>query len=141
MQTQAKIDTSTPEYALSQFLDCDIEDITESYDNHYDTPGGEYLVLDDDQANEAVTEYIKESLWAFNADFLAGETGIPADMFTAAQDKCEGANDAFLQIVEQSCGLDEFVDDAVSADGRGHFMSHYDGEENEQGDYFIYRTN
>jgi hypothetical protein len=29
--------------------------------------------------------------------------------------------------------------DAISTDGRGHFISSYDGEENEQGDYYIYR--
>ena len=28
--------------------------------------------------------------------------------------------------------IDEFVEDAVSAFGRGHFLSSYDGEENEE---------
>ncbi len=53
----------------------------------------------------------------------------------------ERSNDAVLSLVERTCGLDDFVEDAVSADGRGHFLSHYDGEENEQGEYFIYRLN
>ena len=37
--------------------------------------------------------------------------------------------------------MDEFIEDAISSDGRGHFLSPYDGEENEEGDYFIYRIN
>ena len=40
---------------------------------------------------------------------------------------------------------DHFVQDAVSSDGRGHFLSGYDGAENEEKVdgvwYFIYRTN
>jgi hypothetical protein len=38
-------------------------------------------------------------------------------------------------------GLEGFVEEAVSADGRGHFLSSYDGEENEQDGFYIYRIN
>ena len=56
--------------------------------------------------------------------------------------KCEGANDAILALIEKTDGgLEGFVEDAISADGRGHFLSSYDGEENEEGDFFIYRIN
>lgn len=34
-----------------------------------------------------------------------------------------------------------FVNDAIDADGRGHFIALYDGYENEQDGYFIYRQN
>ena len=37
--------------------------------------------------------------------------------------------------------FDDFVEDAVRADGRGHFLAGYDGNENEQGDFYLYRTN
>ena len=37
--------------------------------------------------------------------------------------------------------FDDFIDDAVSSDGRGHFISRYDGDENEQDGYYIYRCN
>ena len=125
--------------ALSEEMEIDKEEAEEMIES------GDYLVLTDEEADDQCKDYIKESLWAFNADFLESETGIPADMFKAAQDKCEGANDAFLQIIERSDGLDSFVESAVSADGRGHFMSSYDGEEIEtqiDGQYlYIYRLN
>ena len=52
-----------------------------------------------------------------------------------------------MAIVEKSPGLDSFVESAVSADSRGHFMNSYDGEETEifsesEDDYmYIYRIN
>lgn len=33
------------------------------------------------------------------------------------------------------------VADAIRCDGRGHFLSQYDGEEVEAGEFFIYRLN
>jgi ferredoxin len=32
------------------------------------------------------------------------------------------------------------VEDAIDADGRGNFISHYDGVENEQDGFYIYRV-
>ena len=55
--------------------------------------------------------------------------------------KCEGANDAILALIKKTDGgLDGFVEDAISADGRGHFLSSYDGDENEENGFYIYRT-
>lgn len=138
--------------ALAQYLQCDADEISEAIygENLFDCGPGEYLVLTDDEADRAVKDYVRDSAWAFNASFLSDQTGLPEAMFTAVQDKCEDANDAVLQCIEQSCGLDEFVSDAISADGRGHFLSGYDGEENEttgaddDGNpitFYIYRTN
>jgi hypothetical protein len=56
--------------------------------------------------------------------------------------KCEGANDSILALIEKTDGgLDGFVEEAVSVDGRGHFLSGYDGEECEVGEFFAYRIN
>jgi hypothetical protein len=56
--------------------------------------------------------------------------------------KCEGANDAILALIEKTDGgLDGFVEEAISADGRGHFLSSYDGNENHESGFYIYRTN
>lgn len=99
----------------------------------------EYLVLLDDEADDACADYIEDSLWAFNADFLAGETGIDADVFKALADKCEGANAAVLSLIKGSCGLDAFVKSATDVDGRGHFLASYDGEEHEFGAFYIYQ--
>lgn len=130
--------------ALAAHLECDVNDISEdSYgENTFDAEGGEYLVLTDSEADDRAAEYIKDSLWAFNASFLSNYTDLPEEVFTAMQDKCEGANDAFTVLVSRADGgLDGFIEEAISADGRGHFMSSYDGEENEEGEYFIYRIN
>ena len=104
-------------------------------------PYGEYRVLDDDEADAAAKDYIEDSLWAFIPSFMSCETGIDESVFTALQDKCEGANDAVRSIIDGSCGIDSFVESAISADGRGHFLNTYDGEEREYGDYYVYRTN
>lgn len=146
MKTQATTEYSDKCLALASFLDCQPSEITEeAYDNYdlsvYSACGCEYAIGTDEEANNSVTQYIEQSVWAFNPSFLSEMTDLPEEMFTAIADKCEGANEPILQVIRQSCGLDDFVDSAVSADGRGHFLSGYDGEEREQGDYFIYRTN
>lgn len=114
--------------------------------NIVDGPRGEYLVLDEDEADAACKEHIEDSLWAFCSSFLSGETGIDETVFEALVDKCEGANDAVRALIKGSCGIDRFVENAISADGRGHFLNHYDGEENEVSVgsdtyYYIYRQN
>ena len=120
--------------------------------DEYEENNGNYLVLTDNEADEKAAEYIKDSLWAFKASFLAGETGIDEEVFKAIQDngKCEGNNNAIESCIDD---IDSFVDAAISADGRGHFLAGYDFEENEEtvnvygeGDaanatFYIYRVN
>lgn len=103
-----------------------------------------YIVLTDEEADEKAKAYILDTVWAFNPDFLAGETGIDEEVFKAIQDngRCESNNDAILRLIDDEEG---FVASAICADGRGHFMSSYDGEENEENVngvyYYIYRMN
>jgi len=105
----------------------------------------EYMVLNEHERGEKVKEDIRETLWAFIPSFLAEETGLPEEVFRALSEKCESGNDAILALVEKTCGLDAFVKAAVEADGYGHFLASYDGEEEkvtvEGEDYFIYRIN
>jgi hypothetical protein len=122
------------------------EDIGEGYDgNSFTAEGAEYLVLTEDEADEKAGDYIEETLWAFTPSWMACETGLPEEVFTALQDKCEDANDAVRKIVDSTVGIDEIVNRAVQADGRGHFIASYDGAEQEielDGHYFlIYRVN
>ena len=105
-----------------------------------------YIVLTDEEADEMAANYIKDSLWAFNSGFIIDHSKLPYEakemIETYQQDKCESANETIEALIED---LDEFIEDAISADGRGHFMSSYDGNEHEQsinGVYFyIYRMN
>ncbi len=126
-----------------------VDTITESiYDsNTFAIHGEEYLVLDEDEREEMVTDYIRESLWAFNPGFLAGETDLPIEVFKALGERYEAGNDAVLKLIETTCGLEQFIEAAIDADGYGHFLSGYDGQEGEAAgedgviQYYIYRQN
>lgn len=100
----------------------------------------EYLVFDDEGADTACAEHIEESLWAFKPSFLADQTGLSIDVFTALQELYEEANPALRNLVDTTCGMDAFVKEAIEAEyGRGHFLSSWDGEEREVcigGEYF-----
>lgn len=130
--------------ALAEYLDTDIDMITVSrYDNTlYETDEGEFLILDDEDADKLAEEYILDSLWAFNADFIINHTDLPydaIDMIRSYQnERCEDANDTIYALIND---IDEFVLDAINTDGRGHFMNSYDGDEMAHNEWFIYRMN
>jgi hypothetical protein len=107
----------------------------------YKIASGEYAIASDEgEANKAVAEYIKESIWAFSPGFISQHctANLPVEVIQLIQEKCEDANPIILDLIES---FDKFVDDAISADGRGHFLASYDGEEHELGNYLIYRIN
>lgn len=114
-----------------------------NYDSSvFEIDAQEYLVLTDEEADARVKDYILETLWAFRPQFFLSFLGVydkyAAEAFEEMQgDACESANPLLLAMIKGR--EDEFVEDAVRADGRGHFLNTYDGEEYEEGDYFIYR--
>lgn len=133
----------------------ELQEITagQSYNSDFDyfeLLGCEYLVLTDKEADEKTADYIKDSLWAFNADFILKHTAVyeettdreDAEIIKALQmvqgSICESANALVRALIVD---IDAFIEDAVDADGRGHFLASYDGEENESGNFYIYRTN
>ena len=89
------------------------------------------IAFDDDIADAACGGSIEDSVWAFNSAFLSDMTGLDIEVFDALTRSglCEGANKAILSIINDTCGIDEFCEAAIDADGRGHFLSPYDGEE------------
>lgn len=134
----ANVDFSNfPEYCAENCLPVE-EDHTDIDDD--------YLVLTDEEADEAAKEYIKESVWAFNADFIVDHSKLPYEAKEMIENfqttKCEDANETILALIND---FDEFVSDAISADGRGHFMNSYDGHEHEVNIdgtyYYVYRMN
>ena len=120
--------------ALAKHLDCSIDEAVVSMDD--------YLVYTDDEADEAVHNYIKESVCFFRSDFIAAHAEVDEEVIKKLQELHENSNKAIRSLIKD---FDHFVSDAVCADGRGHFLSSYDGEENEQtingNDYYIYRSN
>jgi hypothetical protein len=130
-------------YGVSKSVQGEIEEIIES-----EFAGSEFDVMSETERENRVKENIRESLWAFNASFILEHTNINwssriEKSFRKMQEElCEDANELIYGMIND---FDEFVEDAVSADGYGHFLSPYDGEENEievnGRTYFVYRMN
>jgi len=139
--------------ALMAYLEeTDIDELTEeTYDHYglsvYSYGSQEYAVGTEEEAQEAVEANIKESVWAFNSQWIVDHLNddFPIEAVKAIQEKYEDGNDALVKIIEKLGDWSYFVKDSILADGRGHFLSGYDGEENEvffEGVwYYIYRTN
>jgi hypothetical protein len=124
----------------------EIEEIEEIDDEYYEYGNQAYLVLTEREADEKLKEYVEENLWAFKPEFLSSyleidvDYGVAEDAIKALQGKLyEDSNDFIRALVGKEFG--RLCVDAEMSDGRGHFLSQYDGEEIEQGDYYIYRTN
>ena len=149
--------------ALKSFLveqnEATYNDFTENVDAVYNDSwgtfelfGNEYRVLTDEEADKAAEEYIEESLWAFNAEFILEHSKIEVvgheydeivKAFRKMQETlCESASALVKALVTDiNDSIDDFVQAAVEADGRGHFISSYNGEEYESENFYIYRTN
>lgn len=129
--------------------DLDIRELSDAEiheDGMVEIGRNEYLVLTNEEAAKQVREYILDSVWSFNKTFLDQHSTAIAqlseEIFEAIQTKCEDANSSILALINN---VDYFVEDAIYTDGRGHFLSSYDGEENEAEingtTYYIYRIN
>lgn len=117
------------------------------FNHHSEVDLDDFMFLTDSEADNTCYEKIRELIWAFNADYLAGWLDCPTEAVQAIHDngKCEGNNEILLDWLEKHCEFWNFVYDAISLDGRGHFLSSYDGKEHEvewNGEtYYIYRIN
>ena len=113
-----------------------IEEITiSSYDDcQFDFENFELLVLTEEEADERAKERIKESVWAFNPDFIIQHSDAldyddaSRKIIKAISEQYESGNDAMLKLIND---FEDFAQDAIDCDGRGHFMANYDGEEYE----------
>lgn len=136
----------------AQLMGCEVEDVSE---DNYDFCGlkvfscghEEWAIGLDSDADDAVKHYILDSIWAFRAGFIASHTKVGATTgmikaIEAMQQNCESSNEDIKSLIED---IDEFIDDAISADGRGQFLNSYDGNESEiriDGVfYYAYRLN
>ncbi len=134
--------------ALAKHLDIDLTadelEPTDYDESMFNVGSQEYLVLTDKEADTRAAASIEDSLWAFRPEFLASHSDADAEVFKTMQDtnKCESLSPIFKKLIRDWA---HFVDDAIKADGRGHFISHYDGEECEVSvgtkRFYIYRVN
>ena len=151
--------TNEKRKALQQFLSIPDEDMDELKSSKYEENGleyckEEYLVLTDAEADVRAREDIERSLWAFQPSFILSHCSTYDRMSNWEYD---GAKEALEKIQRHFCesineliramiaDFDEFVEDAINEDGRGHLISMYDGCENEEivdgVTYYIYRIN
>ena len=140
------------EEAASKILGCDVDDVEcLTYDHYglkiFSNGGKEYAIGSDEEGDKAINQYIQDSVWTFRPEFIASHTKAGATngmikAIKALQESCEDCNEDLKSLIEN---LDNFIEDAVSADGRGMFLSPYDSEEQEikiDGEYFYaYRLN
>lgn len=142
MQTEtSNTETAAPEIdderllALAKHLGEEAADLFDEGNNLYSYGRQEYLVLTDEEADEIALERASETLWAFNTSHLqkyiaALRIGRAAVAFDKMRETlCEDAND----LVDALLGdrRDECLKDAISADGRAHYLNTYDGDEAE----------
>lgn len=125
----------------------------EEHENDYNA---DYFVYTDEEADEAMIEEVRQSAWAFNAEFILEECGLDLSgaesLRNMQSESCEYANDFILSLIEKCSDIETFAEAAASADGRGHFLARYDGDENEitlpdsitgngEKTFYIYRVN
>lgn len=115
----------------------------------------EYLVVTEQEAAEIIAEQIGNELWAFHPKSIIRYTllreGIPLDDddydamiqgLAAIQNRLmEKCNPILKGLIDATCGMPFFIEEAVTHQGRGHFLAPYDEHEEQQGDFYIYRMN
>jgi hypothetical protein len=99
--------------------------------------GHTYLVYTDAEANKACREYIRENLWAFRAEWLAtfidrSYSKALVDSIKVIQEKMnEDASEIIFKLIGGSSKFSMLTRMAIEDDGRGHFLSPYDGKEHQ----------
>ena len=128
---------------LAKYLNMNADEIkTDDSDSFYINTGDlsnlEYFVLTDEEADQKAKEYIKQTIWAFESSFISSHTGIDEDIIKSVQEHCESINEMLLRNIKD---IQKFINEAIATDGRGHFISTYDGHEQQEGELYIYRMN
>ena len=133
------METMTKQQALANFLEVEVIENSWGFETG---EGTEYIVYTDEEADQVALDYIKDTLWAFNASWLASYTGLHEAVFEALSEGYENSNEAIMALINNAGSMDEFVQESIDADGRGYFVANYDGEEIElENDYYAYRVN
>ena len=128
---------------LEIITETDFEDISVSEDDGeilVKVNDAEYKILTQDQVYDWMNGHVEQTAAYFNAEFLANMTELPEEVFTALA-KTE-AHEAVLKLIENTCGITEFIDQAIEDDGVGHFLNSYDGTsyELQAGDYIAFQV-
>lgn len=117
--------------ALAEYLKTDVIEAQELIDND------SWEVMTYEDAYETATEYIRESLFAFNLSFLQEHSEVLQKMDKDSYKSyvstvCESANEFVEACIDD---FDSFVEDAINTDGIGHFLNSYDGNAYDTDDF------
>lgn len=119
-------DNEEKKLALAKHLECEPDELTEETYDHYGLArfslgNQEYAIGTDSEADEA---------WDQSLDSYIEEC------ITPEIEKLEVGNlSAYIKFDEEMWKRD------ARMDGRGHSLSSYDGNEDEAGDFYVYRLN
>lgn len=147
------VDTPDPKVmALAEYFDIDPERISKEYKNSdslyrncmYVIDGeNRFYLADEKEADDLAKEIILEDIWSFKPDFIrehsrvlreGGDRAINA-LKNMQESMCESCSPLVRAMIDD---LDLFVEDVIKTDGRGHFISMYDGKEHKQNGINIY---
>lgn len=95
----------------------------------FSVDGNTFQVLDDNEAIASCRNRVACDAWTFHSQFMASVTGLDQTIFDILCPSCESANDAILAIIKGSCGFDDFFNEVLLSEGRGHFLNHCGGDE------------
>lgn len=113
-------------------------------DSHWGLPviiidSEEWAVAEgEEEANKAARQSIEDSICYFRPDFIAAHSDVPEEVFDFLANKCFDNNEAYKSMIYD---VDDFIDDAIDADGRGRFLNVCDSKEYKIGEYFLYQIN
>ena len=110
--------------------------------DHYGLPvveidGCEYAVArGEDEVLRACRKYIEGALWTFNTSFLLQHMNVPASFDASFEEALRAtqrrqSEEGNAMIRECIKDIDALVEAAIAAEGAGHFLSAYDGNEAE----------
>ena len=81
-------------------------------------------------ANQKARDNINETLYLCNADFIARHLNLPVSVIEFIQNSKD--SDVILDsLINRLNERTNMIEDALLSDSRGHYISHYDCEENE----------
>ena len=134
---------------LADFLNVSADRITRSSGRLYGYPayycGREqaYLVLSEDEAEEAARKAISERVWVIALESIFEYFGIdayPSDAIEAVgKEPLFRVNDELRVIIEQTCGMDTLASRMLELGNRPNILADFDQREYRHQNYCIYR--
>ncbi len=120
----------------------EVKEIKEFDDNSFEYGEKEFRVLTDQEAIHATKEEIEGVLWLMEPYELASLTGQFQTLFEKVnKGVATKANKEIKKIINESCGMDKFINNLIKENGREFYLAHCDSKERKQDGFYIYRIN